>query len=311
MLKDNNFSFIIPTIGRYKSIKALLSSIDAQQKKPLSVIIIDSSSSDINFSLSQYSFPIDYIKTEFNSLTQKKNLGIKKAPKNCELIGFLDDDIVLFEGAVEAMICFWAQASNIVGGASFNVINFPNPKLMRIKEFFLIDSFTKGKVLKSGFGTSLYPAIADYKAVWLSGGNTLWRKDVLQRFLFDENLKGYSFAEDLDFSYRVGKNYDLFVVAKAKVAHFSDPIEKDKLFDYGKMEVSYRYHFLLKHKELSKISFFWAYLGLMFINMLADSRKFKYHYSLRSLGNFFGLWRVVFYKNKFFKENETNVIRSC
>lgn len=55
----------------------------------------------------------------------------------------------------------------------------------------------------------LSPVDDDIFAEWVFGGATCWSKNVLNEFKFDEWFSGYGFGEDLDFSYRVGKNINL------------------------------------------------------------------------------------------------------
>lgn len=298
MFKKNKLAFIIPTIGRYPGINALLDSIENQNPKPDLIIIVDSNKEYSENKFKKYSFPIEYVHTGPNSLTEARNIGIKNVPDDIELVGFLDDDTVLCNGAMNNMYSFWRSASENIGGASFNIINFPPLKATMFKKLFLLNSTEKGKLLKSGFGTSLYPVTEDKKVQWLGGGNTIWRKEVFDKFKFDENLKGYGFVDDLDFSYRVGKHYELFVAAKANMKHFTSPIDKKKLFQFGLREVTSRYYFLCKHKEFSIILFYWAYLGLIITDIISDIRNLRCHYSKRSFGNMIGVFYTLMFKGK-------------
>jgi len=298
MFKKIKLVFIIPTIGRYSGINALLGSIENQNPKPDLIIIVDSNKEYSENKFKKYSFPIKYVHTGPNSLTEARNIGIKNVSDDIELVGFLDDDTVLCNDAMDNMYSFWRSTSENAGGASFNIINFPPLKVMALKKLFFLDSTEKGRLLKSGFGTSLYPVTADRKVQWLSGGNTIWRKEVFDKFKFDENLKGYGFVDDLDFSYRVGKHYELFVVVKANMKHFTCPIDKKKLFHFGLREVTSRYYFLCKHKEFSIILFYWAYLGLIITDIISDIRNLRCHYSKRSFGNMIGVFYTLVFKGK-------------
>src|SRR3546814_19485358 len=55
---------------------------------------------------------------------------------------------------------------------------------------------------------------------WLYGGATLFRREVIDRYSYDEWYIGHGILEDLDFSYRVRQQSRLFVVGDARVWHF-------------------------------------------------------------------------------------------
>jgi len=290
IVADKKIAVIVVTTGRYQGIKALLGSIENQTIKVDLVIIVDANKQYSVEKIGKYSFAVKYIHTGPNSLTEARNVGVKNTPDGFELICFLDDDTVLCDDAMAKMRLFWRNASKDTGGAAFNVVNFSAISGMRIKELFALNSSKKGKVLKSGFGSSLYPVTVDLKTQWLSGGNTVWRKSLFDKFKFDEKLKGYGFVDDLDFSYLVGKDYKLFVLAKANIKHFSATEHTNRIFQFGLMEVISRYYFLRKHSELSLILFYWAHLGLIIIGVMSSITNLNISYFKRVCGNALGLF---------------------
>ncbi len=65
---------------------------------------------------------------------------------------------------------------------------------------------------------------------------------------FDEFFDGFSYLEDLDFSYTVGRRYRLAVVAGAGYAHH--PPGRGDTFDFlhfGRIEIRNRIFFVRKH----------------------------------------------------------------
>ena len=52
------------------------------------------------------------------SLTKQRNEGIKALDKDITLAGYLDDDILLEQDAVEAMLRFWEYCADDIGGSN-------------------------------------------------------------------------------------------------------------------------------------------------------------------------------------------------
>ena len=295
--RDLRLVFIIPTKGRYQELKSLIDSIDRQTLKPNLVIVLDSNTQYSKNNLNSYTFPLRYIHTGPNSLTEARNIGIKNIPEDFNLIGFLDDDVILYENAVEIMVNFWRNASGDTGGAAFNIINNRKPRrLWFLKKIFLMGDYRPGNILPSGYQTMLDKIKEDTYTKWLPGGGTVWRKDIFNEFKFDENIKGYGFAEDLDFSYRVGKRYNLISLAGAKLIHKPHPVYGSDNISYGISEVVNRFYFINKHVEFSKILFYWACLGKLLENMVFVILNFNFDYLRRTAGNLLGITKIAFSK---------------
>jgi GT2 family glycosyltransferase len=86
---------------------------------------------------------------------------------------------------------------------------------------------------------------------WLPSGASVWRREVARANRFDEWFDGYSYLEDLDFSYRVGKSHKLAVVAGARYHHLQAPGGRGGSYTFGLREVLNRVHFVKKYPELS------------------------------------------------------------
>ena len=68
----------------------------------------------------------------------------------------------------------------------------------------------------SGWQAAINVVDADLKCDWLPSTALIWRADVLREVQFDEFYTGYSYLEDLDFSYGVGRTRPMYVVADAR-----------------------------------------------------------------------------------------------
>lgn len=293
---ETKLVFIIPTVGRYEELNTLLDSITSQTHKPDLVIIIDSGKKYAKDKINvNYCVHIEYIHTNSNSLTKSRNIGIKNVPKDFNLIGFLDDDVVLLQNSLKNMLDFWKMAPPEIGGAAFNIIDNRKPRKFWIfkKVFFMGDRYP-GNVLKSGYQTMLYGVKKNIFTKWLPGGATVWRREVFDYFKFDEVLKGYGYIEDLEFSYRVSKRFKLIVLEGAKVLHSPYPKKrKGENINFGISEVKNRYYFVAKHKEFSKFLFYWALLGKLLENIITGLLLAKCDYLERAWGNFLGIGKLL------------------
>jgi hypothetical protein len=98
---------------------------------------------------------------------------------------------------------------------------------------------------------------------WLPSGASVWRRGVFDSFRFDPWFDGYSYLEDLDFSYSVGKRYRLAIVAGAGFCHYPSASGRGAAYQFGKKEVQNRLYVVRKHH----LSLPRCYLGL-FLRML-------------------------------------------
>lgn len=295
---DKELVFIVPTKNRLENLNRLLSSIQKQKVRPKQIIVINDAKVFNKSILSEFTdLKIRYVIKDGCSLTKARNIGLSMVDSSVNFVGFLDDDIVLEDNSLKVMQEFFEKTTNTVAGASFNIIGSA-PQRRRvfgwIKRFFQLYSWQVGEVLPSGFQTSLFPVGEDTRVEWLLGGATIWRKGVFDQFKFDEWFTGYSFVEDLDFSYRVGRKYKLLVVAKARVQHLTSLANEIKNYHYGKYQIINRFYFVGKHIHLSKILFFWAAIGQVFENLAVAIEQKQCCYIQRAMGNLVGIVCLIF-----------------
>jgi GT2 family glycosyltransferase len=126
---------------------------------------------------------------------------------------------------------------------------------------------------------------------WLPSGASVWRKAVVRDFRFDEWFGGYSYLEDLDFSYRVRKSFKLAVVAGARYSHLPAPGGRGGGYAFGLKEVMNRVHFVKKHRELSLRKCYAALAARLLMNVAFAARERQARYLVRAWGNAVGLMR--------------------
>jgi GT2 family glycosyltransferase len=244
------------------------------------------------------SLNIEYIRFYPPRLTKQRNAGVKALKSEITLVGYLDDDVVLEKDAIEILLNFWKQAGSEVGGTSFCIenenLNIRTPKINWFDRWFnyifYIDRGKRGVLLKSGLNTSSYPLHGNTYVEWLCGGATVWRREIIEEYKFDENFGGHGYFDDLDYSFRVGQIYSLVIVADAKVKHFSPTRTPKEWYHIVKSDMVYnRYYFVKKHSKFSIPLFYLATIGLL----LKAAMRSENGFSLEVWGYIVGLFNVV------------------
>src|SRR4030042_1448614 len=120
----------------------------------------------------------------------------------------------------------------------------------------------------------------------------VWRKKVFNEFTFDEWFSGYGHCEDLDFSYRVGKKYKMFIVAEARARHLSERLSntEDRKFSLalGKMQVLNRLYLAKKNRDFLLPLSYWSCFGVLLHNIIKGLSSGNTRYAIRAKGNIAG-----------------------
>ena len=283
-------AFVVPTKDRPDELRRMLRSVEAQSFRPDQVIVVDGSEDRVEGIISELpALNIEYLRVYPPSLSKQRNAGMAAVDPSMTLAGYLDDDLVLEPGAIEAMLRFWETAGEDVGGARFNIVNEELPRGIWIKSLFLLESQKRGDILRSGYQTAIGRVAQDTYVRWLSGGVTLWRKRVIDEFTYDEWFQGTGYLEDVDYSYSVGKKYKLVVVADARVDHLTSPVRKDSNFVLGKWQAINRMYFVKKHGEFQFLMFCWSIFGEFLLNVLTAVKDLNRPRLGRAWGNLVGI----------------------
>jgi glycosyltransferase involved in cell wall biosynthesis len=288
----NRIAFVVPTKDRPDDLRKMLVSLAQQTRRPDQVVVVDGSDPDVRRVVDEaHSLDVEYVREFPPSLARQRNAGMARLRGDITLAGYLDDDIVLEPEAVQRMLEFWEKAGPDVGGAAFTITNNPPPGALNLKQFFAIDHAQPGRVLRSGFASTITPQQVDVEVEWLYGGATVWRRAVIERFPYDEWFIGTGFMEDIDFSYTVRAHYRLFVVSQARLAHYSRPVRTDRQRLLGKWQVVNRMHVVRKHRArgLSSAAAWRASAGLFLLNLAAGIVRRRRDPLNRAFGNAAGM----------------------
>lgn len=287
--------FVIPTKDRPHDLRRMLSSLRAQSVRPDQLVITDGGDVTVEDVVREFpDLPVTYRRVYPPSLARQRNAGMELMSPEMTHAGYLDDDLFFEPEAMAAMRAWWERAPADAGGAGFNIVNQPLPRGLWLKSLLLIDSRRRGVVLPSGYNTAIGPVTHPQWVQWLYGGATLWRREVIERVAYDEWYEGLGFLEDLDYSYRVGKQYRMAVVPDARIQHLtSTSVRRDRNYLLGKWQVVNRVYFVRKHHELSLPLCVYALAGQVVVNAVKFVTDRDVGALYRAAGNCVGLTMVA------------------
>jgi glycosyltransferase involved in cell wall biosynthesis len=297
----HKIAFVVPTKDREKDLRSMLSSLACQTRIPDQIIVVDGSEPDINFVVKEFdNLPIEYVREYPPSLSKQRNAGIAKLKKEITLAGYLDDDLELEPNAVENMLVFWEESGTEYGGAAFSITNVAEPSYTKFKQLFGLDATKRGKVLPTGWVSMLGNVKQNTDVDWLCGGVTIWRREIVDKYPYDEWFQGTGFMEDVDFSFNVRGKYKLALIADAKVAHYQHPILPSRYVLFGKWQITNRMYFVRKYRDRG-LSLYQAWISnfsIMFLNIFIGIVRFERNRLRCAIGNLIGIGITLIKKDK-------------
>lgn len=275
-------SMIIATMNRPKELEEALGSILEQTVRPDEILVIDDGEL-VEFPLEDDCRDVGiasslHRKAE-RGLTASRNLGVKLA--HGEIILFIDDDVILKPRYIESVLSlFAADTEGILGGVGGVDDIYPADLSLakRIRHWldiiFLNSGFREGRVLCSGFcvdyGDTGRPIREVTKVDFLPGAAFSFRREVFEKHSFSERYRGYGLGEDKDFSYRVGRDYQLLASPDARLDHLKSPVMRWSKAKMGRKSVLVKYRFFVETFSTSRwqwICFSYALLGYFLIRI--------------------------------------------
>lgn len=200
-------SIIIPTLNRASSLARTLGFISKSSILPDEVIIIDQSPIDTAEKIKELcdsqTLKIKYIHVTEPSSSKSRNIGLELCKNDIAI--FMDDDVDIGIDTIRnILILFRDNSISMVGGIDSGS---PPKKLSLPSLIFFRSSFFKrykGHVSMAGYGVFPQNPHGKTPTEWAMGFFFAIRKSLAQKWglKFDENLKYYAYAEDLDFTYR-------------------------------------------------------------------------------------------------------------
>lgn len=287
-------AYVVPTKDRPEDLSNLLDSLMRQTRMPDQIVIVDGGDTTVERLVARYAaLPLDYVREYPPSLARQRNAGMAAVRPDIVVAGYLDDDLILEPDATERMAAFWQAAGPQVGGAAFNIMNQPRAAGGPFTRFFLMNGAAPGRMLPSGWPSQIPTVTATIRTDWLYGGATMWRREVIRDYAYDEWFVGHGYGEDVDFSYRVSRHYTLHVVADARVLHMTRPIRLSSQYTLGRQQVVNRLYFIRKAGGFSGVSVAWGMFGQLIVNLGASLFHFDSAGARRFAGNLAGFRDVM------------------
>lgn len=288
-MPNEKLAIIVATKDRPEELKRLLKSVSSQDIKPVQIVIVDGGNSPAQRIAEDFrDLNINYVRKVPASLTAQRNIGINALRDDVTLAAFFDDDIVIEKDGLKNMVAFFEASPEGVGGASFNNMSGRYKKPTILERIFFVNADKPGMIMRSGFQTDLCSLDETTPVEWLVGCAMVYRRKVFNEFAFDEYFSGYARYEDVDFSYRVGRKYKLFVVSDARIQHLYSLEDVGFSFALGRMEFMNRLYFTGKNPALSMALCYWSLFGLFLNNVVKGVLRMDRRYLNRAAGNMAG-----------------------
>lgn len=296
-------SFIICTKNRPKELLDCVSSIIGQHILPSELIVIDASHSEIqNHNLHKLQNALIGVGIRFiyctvsrANLPYQRNLGIDLS--SGQLVFFLDDDVILspdFHAYILDM--YQKYGSEGLGGVQGTSSDYVPPRWGElVSAMFMPEIGFRTRLLdRRPFalvnGTERERVAAEPKYVqWMRGYCMSFPRQVVEQFRFDENLDGYAAAEDIDFTYRVSKQYHLLEAPPGHLIHRQTRTDRLSIAAIVEMVTINYYYILCKTRPphpFAALFNAWALVGFLVRGITSLIRY-------RTLGIFFGSLRGV------------------
>jgi len=251
-------SIILCTLSRPQSMERLLASLAGQSRLPDEIIVVDASEDDkteqvVNSAGGAISRRMRYQRSE-KGLTKQRNNGLKLA--GGDIIGFFDDDVKLEPDYLEKMISvFEADKGKEIGAATGIVHNPVYSKTLIHKPWNgFIDSLDCHDRVCKYYRLRKRPEMPFEGTIDTRHlcGCSFFRKEVFDRYSFDEWFEGYGLAEDKDMGLRVAKSWRMVVVGQAQLWHLHEPANRP---NYRKIVVmNFENHLrVLRHAREDKL----------------------------------------------------------
>jgi len=295
-------SIIICTLNNYKGLENCITSIGEQDMLPAEIIVVHGGGTEADITqlveglLAGTTIAFKYVRS-IRSLVIQRNLGIDHATGDVVL--FLDDDVILTPEYIKNMMdVYESKWNDRLGGVQGIIIENTRVKpwhpLEIMGRLFMLPNVTgKGVLLTSANPSFLGDCLDVEKVEVFSGCMMSFRRDVLNQYRFDENLREFWLFDDVDLSYRISRQYDLYQTPWARLHHHSSSPNYEGHGKIAKMSAvnrSYLFKKYFRHSTLNWIPFIWSSMGEALINILQSIK----HLNTRPIMGLIEGWFMVY-----------------
>ncbi len=278
----NKISVIILTRNRVKALKNIsLRSLTKQTYRKFEVIVWDASDDDLSqkvvmgFKGKSQSINIKYFKAPRKGIASQRNDAVKTALG--EIVFFIDDDSEVSPEGLDSVLKEFDDSQVFGVGLSLKSmgVNNDSEKYSLFRKIYcnifkLYNRYASfRKIYPSGWNGMNSFFDHPGEAQWLSGCSMAYRKEIFNRFNFEERLEkfgGYTVNDDVQFSSRLFMNGMKMIIAEnGYIIHHR--VDGGRLDDKSKVAARIYNHFVMwktvifKHSKISIFNFTWSLLG--------------------------------------------------
>ena len=253
------FAILVATRNRPAQLDKLLNSISGQSHLPNQIVIV-SSGDGVESIINKFGgLKIEYIHSDISGQIHQKQIGIKRISHDIDWVIFLDDDLELLPDCIDKLINRLAKISisDSILGIGLNCLQ-EEPDIRTSFSFW--KKAKAGKVLNSGRNISYMDSPEEIFTEWLNGASA-WRRSVLSSYNFPSSNLKYAFAEDVIFSYAVGKKGKLLYLPSAKVKFQVTTTFQSRSIDVWKAQAQWGLYFISSYNEFSRFKFYCRLIG--------------------------------------------------
>lgn len=179
------------------------------------------------------------------------------------VVHFIDDDTEVLPGYFSEIVATFDADPDLVGVGGV-VLDQARPRHVRIKRWFFLYGARPGAVLPSGRSTiGHYEGDEATAPEWLPGCAMSYRLPLVGDTTFDDRLEGYSYGEDMYFSYALRARHRLAIAPRAQVVHRLSPQNRLSRTRLAQDRVALLHRFVRENRDrgLRTSAFWWSVLG--------------------------------------------------
>lgn len=269
---------VIATRNRPDDLVRTVESLVEQTALPAELCIVDSSDiaptrGRIEELCAAVGLPLDYHHPAPRGLTVQRNVGVRRT--SGDPIFFIDDDVALAPDCFEAVLAEYDRWGPELGGVRATPVRPARPGLgTRIyRRIFGIGGWwpeASGRVRAGFYAEGVSEAAGVRKLDYFNGWFMSYRREVFEHEWFDEELSGYAYKEDIDFSYRVSRRYTLIQTPKARCDHLKSGASRMSSHQLQRMNLANQFYLhrkLMPQDSRHKAALWWALTGLFILNL--------------------------------------------
>jgi len=250
-------TLVVCTFRRPASLGRLLSSVLEQSRLPDELIVVDASpDAETEAVANTHSvgprlgagWRYFRVGEPLRGLTRQRNFAVERV--RTDLVAFVDDDVVLRAGCLQALESVHRQGGpGVVGVAPVveNEVAAPS-RLWRLRRRLgIVSTLEPGRYSRSGMSIpwGFLPDSAGPELLvhgdWLPGAAFMWKTALVRQVGFQERFAGYANGEDLEFSLQMRRLGALMVTGSARAVHLHEPAGRPTPEHYGIMTVENAY----------------------------------------------------------------------